>query len=83
MQLWAWWEGSLDEYGRDRFLECYDRTVKPAEARALWQFGGDVVVITPLFWSDDADHPWAWTLAPDVRNFVAARDYERRHPGEA
>jgi hypothetical protein len=80
--LWDWWEGALADELRATLMDSYDLPLSPALARELW--------LQPVAFSIvEASHAGPrystdpWTLNAEVREFVAARAYERRHPDQA
>jgi hypothetical protein len=78
MVLWGWWEGTLTEEQRSVLMDSYDRPLDPDHARQLRSQVPGVAIVEPS--REGTDGAIQWKLTAEVREFIAFRDYERRHP---
>jgi len=81
MALWGWWEGTLTEDERVTLMDSYDRTLDPDVARSLRSQPVGVTIVEPR--RESAGEHIHWSLTDEAREFIAYRDYERRHPDQA
>jgi len=78
-QLWEWWEGTPTQAQRDNLMDVVYLPLDPDLALKLWRSSGALILVVPEKWSTDTD-PERWHLTDEVLDFVAAREYDRRHP---
>lgn len=78
MALWSWWEGTLTEEQRVILMDSYDRPPDPDQARQLRSQVPGVAIDEPR--REGTDGAIQGRLTEQVREFIAFRDYERRHP---